>query len=202
MRTKTATKTKVVAFSGSARKDGNTALLVKAVFAELEKAGVGTELVQLAGRPLRGCVACMRCFQRQDRRCAVSGDPVNSYIAKMLAADGVILASPTYFADASPEIMALVSRAGMTSRANGHMLRRKVGAAVVAVRRGGAVHAFDSLNHFFTISQMIVVGSSYWNMGLGREKGDVLKDEEGMETMRVLGQNMAWLLARLRAPVL
>ena len=198
MKSKIKNDLKVVAFCGSARKDGNTALLVKAVLAELAKEGVRTELVQLAGQPIRGCRACLRCFTRKNRRCALSDDVVNDCIRKMLEADGIILASPTYFADASPEIMALVSRAGMTARANDHMLRRKVGAAVVAVRRAGAVHAFDSLNHFFTISQMIIVGSSYWNIGIGREKGEAGKDREGMETMRTLGRNMDWLLKKLR----
>ncbi|MFA6003677.1 MAG: flavodoxin family protein [Elusimicrobiota bacterium] len=191
---------KVVAFSGSARKDGNTAFLVRTVFSELEKAGIRTELVQLAGKPVRGCIACFRCFERKDRSCAVKGDLVNDCIRKMLTADAIILASPTYFADASPEIMALVGRAGMTARANGHMFKRKAGAAVVAVRRGGAVHAFDSLNHFFTISQMLVVGSDYWNMGIGREKGEVGKDKEGLATMRTLGRNLAWLLPKLASP--
>ncbi|MFH0862173.1 MAG: flavodoxin family protein [Candidatus Altiarchaeota archaeon] len=190
-------KLKVVAFSGSARMDGNTSILVKRVFAELEKGGISTELVQLAGKPVRGCIACYKCFENKDRRCAVGGDIINECIGKMLEADAVILATPTYFADASPEIMALVGRAGMVARANGHMFARKPGAAVIAVRRAGATHAFDSLNHFFTISQMIIVGSSYWNIGIGREAGEVMKDEEGMKTMEVLGQNMAWLLKRI-----
>ena len=190
---------RVVAFSGSARRDGNTAFLVKTAFGPLKKAGVETELVQLAGQPIRGCRACYACFQNKNKKCAVADDLVNDCIGKMLAADAIILASPTYFADATPEIMALAARAGMVARANGHMFQRKAGAALVAVRRGGAVHAFDSLNHFFTISQMIVVGSSYWNMGVGREKGEVRKDKEGLETMRTLGRNMAWLLKKLRS---
>ena len=185
----------VVAFSGSARKDGNTALLAKTVLARLKEAGVRTELVQLAGKPIRGC---RKCFERQDRKCAIANDVVNDCIAKMIDADGVILASPTYFADASPEIMSLACRAGMVARANGHLFKRKAGAAVVAVRRAGAIHAFDSLNHFFTISQMIIVGSSYWNIGFGREKGEAKNDAEGLETMRTLGDNMAWLIKKLR----
>ena len=188
----------VVAFSGSARKDGNTALLVKAALAPLKKAGFKTELVQLAGKPIRGCRACGKCFERKDKKCAMVNDAVNDCIAKMIDADGVILASPTYFADASPEIMSLVCRAGMVARANGRLFKRKAGAAVVAVRRAGAVHAFDSLNHFFTISQMLIVGSSYWNVGFGREKGEAKGDREGLETMRTLGDNMAWLIQRLR----
>ena len=188
---------KVVAFNGSARKDGNTAILVGHVFTELEHEGIETELVQLAGKSLRGCTACYKCFETKDRRCAVTGDVVNDCIDKMLAADGIILASPTYFANATPELMALITRAGMTALANGRMFKRKVGAAVVAVRRGGANHVFNSINHFFFINQMIVPGSSYWNFGIGRNIGEVENDEEGLRTMKNLGLNMAWLLKRI-----
>lgn len=188
---------KVVAFNGSARKDGNTTMLVNYVFEELHKHDIDTELVQLAGKHPHGCIACYQCFERKNRRCAVDLDCINECIGKMESADGIILASPTYFADMSTELKALVDRCGMTSRANGDMFRRKVGAAVVAHRRGGAIHVFDSINHFFTIGQMIIVGSSYWNFGVGREKGDVANDEEGVKTMRVLGQNMAWLLKKI-----
>ncbi|HHB76466.1 MAG TPA: flavodoxin family protein [Desulfobulbus sp.] len=190
---------KVVAFNGSARKDGNTTMLVNYVFAELEKEGIETELVQLAGKHPHGCIACYQCFTKKNRRCAVDIDCINDCIEKMEAADGIILASPTYFADLSPEIKAIIDRCGMVSRANGDMYRRKVGAAVVARRRGGSIHVFDSLNHFFTIGQMIIVGSSYWNIGVGREKGEVADDVEGVETMRNLGKNMAWLLKKVNA---
>jgi multimeric flavodoxin WrbA len=117
----------------------------------------------------------------------------------MLRADGIILASPTYFADISSELKALIDRAGLVARANGDMFRRKVGAAVVAVRRGGSIHAIDSINHFFLIGQMIIPGSSYWNMGFGLEIGDIEKDEEGLQTMETLGQNMAWLINKIQA---
>jgi len=189
----------VVAFSGSARRDGNTALLVRHVFAELEKEGIETSLVQLAGERLRGCIACYRCWQTKDGTCAVKDDCINDCIDKMRGADGIILASPTYFADITTEIKALIDRAGMVGRANGHLYRRKVGAGIVAVRRGGAIHAFDSLNHFFLISQMVVPGSVYWNIGIGREIGEVEKDEEGVQTMKTLGENMAWLLQKVHA---
>jgi len=190
---------KVIAFNGSARKDGNTALMIGHVFGELQQSGIETELFQLAGQKIRGCQACYRCFTNHDGRCAVKDDVVNECIEKMVGADGIILASPTYFADVTAEIKALIDRAGMTSRANGDMMRRKVGAAVVVARRGGAIHTFDSLNHFFFISQMIVPGANYWNMGYGREKGEVEGDAEGIETMRTLGRNMAWLLQKLQA---
>jgi multimeric flavodoxin WrbA len=187
---------KVTAFNGSARKNGNTAILVNTVFEELQREGIKTELVQLAGRPIRGCIACYKCFENKDKQCAVTGDTVNECISKMLEADGIILASPTYFANATPEMMALICRAGMVAKANDEMFKRKVGAAVVAVRRGGANHAFNSMNHFFFISQMIVPGSIYWNTGIGRDIGQVRQDEEGLRTMRALGRNMAWLLAK------
>lgn len=188
---------KVVAFNGSARKDGNTAILVRQVFAELEAEGIETELVQLAGQTIRGCTACGQCFKNKNRRCVVTNDIINDCIEKMVRADGIILASPTYFADVTTEMKALIDRAGFVARANGDMLRRKVGAAVVAVRRAGSIHAFDTINHFFFIGQMIVPGSSYWNMGIGRAIGEVERDEEGLQTMRTLGQNMAWLLKRI-----
>jgi multimeric flavodoxin WrbA len=188
---------KVVAFSGSARKNGNTAILVNHVFRELENEGIKTELFQLAGKKIRGCIACYKCFEKKNRRCSVEKDVVNDCIAMMLEAEGIILASPTYFSDVSSEMKALIDRSGMVSRANEDMLKRKVGAAVAVHRRGGAIHSFDTMNHFFFIGQMIVPGSSYWNFGVGRDIGDVEKDEEGMQTMKQLGQNMAWVLKKL-----
>ena len=190
---------KVVAFNGSARKDGNTAILCNAVLGELQKEGMETELVQLAGKKILGCGACYKCLTNKDHRCSRRTDFINECIGKMEEADGIILASPTYFADLTSELKALIDRSGMVARANGQMFARKVGAAVVAVRRAGAMHAFDSINHFFFISGMIVPGSSYWNIGIGRNPGEVESDAEGMETMRNLGRNMAWLLKKLHA---
>jgi multimeric flavodoxin WrbA len=190
--------TKVVAFNGSARKDGNTAILLRTVLKELEAEGIETELIQLSGAKIHGCLACRECSKRKDRRCGQTGDMGNAYIEKMEQADGILLGSPTYVADISPEIKALMDRACLVSKANGGIFRRKVGAAVVAVRRAGAIHAFDALNHFFFISEMIVPGSSYWNIGIGREIGEVEQDVEGMQTMKTLGQNMAWLLKKIK----
>jgi len=188
---------KVVAFNGSARKDGNTAILIRHVFRELESEGVETELVQLAGHTIRGCIACYKCFERKDGHCAVTGDIINDCIDRMHEADGIIIGSPTYFADVSAETKALIDRCGMVGRANYECYRRKIGAAVVAERRAGGLHVFDTINHFFTISQMITVGSSYWNIGIGRESGAVAGDTEGIQTMENLGKNMAWLLKKL-----
>jgi multimeric flavodoxin WrbA len=189
---------KVVAFNGSARKGGNTAILLKYVLNELENEGIETELVEMSGAKIHGCVACRECSRRKDHRCGQTGDMGNAYIEKMEQADGVLLGSPTYVADVSPEIKALMDRACLVSKANGGMFRHKVGAALVAVRRAGAMHAFDTLNHFFLISEMIVPGSSYWNIGYGLRPGDVEKDEEGIQTMKALGQNMAWLLKKVK----
>ena len=187
----------VLAINGSARKDGNTAILVRAVFAELEQEGIETAMEQLHGVKLSGCVACYECFKRKDRRCAVAKDSMNGLIERMLAADGIILASPTYFADATAGMRAVIERAGMVSRANGDMFARKVGAAVVSMRRAGGMQTFGSLNAFFLVSQMVVPGSSYWNMGFGRDIGQVEGDHEGLKTMRDLGRNMAWLMKKL-----
>ena len=188
---------KVVAISGSARKDGNTAILINNVFQELEKEKIETELIQLAGKKIRGCLACMKCFENQDQRCSNKNDVLNECLEKMIEADGIILGSPTYFSNVSTEIKALIDRAGLVAIANDHMFKRKVGAAVVAVRRAGSVSVFDAINYFFFINQLIVPGSIYWNMGIGYDKGDVEKDEEGIQTMKVLGENMAWLLKKL-----
>lgn len=188
---------KVVAFNGSPKKAGNTAMLIRTVLSELEKEGIETELVQLGGRNVRGCTACMKCFEKQDKHCAVDNDDLNGMIDRMVEADGIIIGSPTYFANVNAEVKALIDRAGMVAIANGRMLRRKVGAAVVAVRRAGSTDAFDAINKLFFINQMIVPGSIYWNVGFGRGPEEVKDDDEGMNTMRILGENMAWLLKKL-----
>ena len=188
----------VVAFNGSARKNGNPAMMINYMFEELTKEGIETEMIQLCGEHPHGCIACYQCFKKKDGRCIVDVDCINSCVEKMVAADGIVLASPTYFADVSTEMKALIDRCGMVSRANGDMYKRKVGAAIVTQRRGGGIHAFDTMNHFFTIGQMIIVGSSYWNMGFGREKGEVANDAEAINVMRDLGRNMAWLLKKLK----
>jgi multimeric flavodoxin WrbA len=190
---------KVVAFNGSPRKGGNTEQLLRAVFEPLAAEGIETELVQVGGTDLRGCRACMKCGEKKDGHCVMGGDILNECIDKMRGADGILLGSPTYFTDVSAEMKALIDRAGFVALANGGLFRRKVGAAVVAVRRGGATHAFDTMNHLFLINQMIVPGATYWNMGVGRMPGQVLEDDEGMRNMRVLGENMAWLLKAIRA---
>jgi multimeric flavodoxin WrbA len=190
---------KVVAFNGSARKDGNTAVLLKRVLKTLEAERVETELIQLSGQQIRGCTACRTCLETKNQRCIITEDNVNAYIQKIIEADGVILGSPTYFGMMSPEMKAFIDRAGFVARGNDDMFKFKVGAAVVAVRRAGGMTTFDAMNHLFLISQMIVPGSSYWNIGVGGKKGEVEADEEAMKTMDTLGRNMAWLLKKLNA---
>lgn len=188
---------KVIAFNGSGRKDGNTAILINIVLEELNKEGIETELIQLAGEKFRGCRACYQCRKNKDKRCAVTDDKMNDFIAKMIKAEGILLGSPVYFTDVTAEMKALIDRAGFVARGNDQMFKRKIGAAVVAVRRAGSLHTFDTINHFFLINQMIVPGSDYWNLGIGSKIGDVRSDEEGLNTMKILGQNIAWLLKKM-----
>jgi multimeric flavodoxin WrbA len=190
---------KVIALNGSARKDGNTAILINLVFDELKKENIETELIQFAGKTINGCRACYQCFKNKDRRCAVKKDMLNDLLEKMETADGILLGSPTYFSDVSSGMRAFIERCGFVARANDYMLKRKVGASVVAVRRAGAIPAFNSMNLFLHYMQMVMPGSSYWSIGIGREPGEVLKDEEGVATMKTLGQNMAWLMKKLNA---
>ncbi|MEN6375219.1 MAG: flavodoxin family protein [Smithella sp.] len=188
---------KVVALNSSARKDGNTAILLNIVLDELKKEGIQTELIQLAGKQIAGCRACYKCFQNQDRRCSVKKDILNDLIEKMESADGILLGSPTYFSDVSANMRAFIERCGLVARANDYMFKRKAGASVAAVRRAGAISAFNSMNLFLHYMQMVMPGSNYWSIGVGRDPGDVLKDEEGIQTMKTLGENMAWLLKKL-----
>ncbi|HOG16933.1 MAG TPA: flavodoxin family protein [Syntrophales bacterium] len=190
---------KVVAINGSARKDGNTAILLNAVLDELRKEGIDSELIQLAEHPLTGCRACYSCFKNMNRRCVVTNDILNDLLVKIEAADGLLLGSPTYFSDVTSGMRAFIERCGLVARANDYMFRRKVGASVVAVRRAGAIPAFNSMNLFLHYMQMAMPGASYWSMALGRNPGDVLKDEEGLGTMKTLGENMAWLLKKCRS---
>lgn len=190
---------KVVAYNGSPRRGGNTEHLIREVFKPIERAGIDTEFVQLGGQKVRGCIACMQCWKNKDGHCAVKDDIINDCIEKAFEADAIILGSPTYFTDVTAELKALIDRLGFVAYANGGLLRRKVGAAVIAVRRGGALHTFDSINHLFLMSQMIVVGSTYWNFGMGLDKGDVAKDEEGLRNMQNLGENIAWILKKIHS---
>jgi len=188
--------TKVVAFNGSPRKDGNTGILIRKMFHELEAEGISTELVQVGGKKVRGCTACSKCFENRDHKCVFDDDIVNECIAKMEEADGIILGSPVYFTDITSEMKALIDRAGFVSMANGGLFQHKAGSAVIAVRRAGAVHTMDSLLHFLLISGMVVPGLPA--IGIGREKGEVEQDKEGITWAANAGKNMAWLLAMMK----
>lgn len=188
---------KVVAFNGSPRRKGNTEILINEVFKILNTEGIETEMIQLGNKSVHGCTACVKCKEIQNGKCHIKNDHLNYCIEKMIEADGIIIGSPVYFADVTAEVKALIDVAGYVTRANGHLLKQKVGAGVIAVRRGGALHAFETINNFFLINQMIVPGSSYWNFAVGRDPGDVLNDDEGMQTIRTLGENMAWLLKKI-----
>jgi len=192
---------KVIGINCSPRKKGNTEILIREVFKSLEENRIKTEFFQLGGKKVNGCIACMKCREAKDGQCHQDNEILNRCIKKMVEADGIIIGSPTYFSDLSTEAKALIDVAGYSLRGAGNPLKKKLGAAVVSVRRTGAMHAFDSINHFFLINEMIIPGSSYWNIGIAREKGEVADDEEGMKTMRVLGENMAWLLKRLNPHV-
>ena len=182
-----------LAVSGSPRRGGNTELLLKEVLTELKGAGWKTELVRVGGIGIRGCIACEKCFKNKNNECAVKKDKFNEIFSKMLKAQAMILGSPTYFAAISADLKALTERAGFVAFANNHAFSGKIGAAVVAARRGGATHAYDTINHMFQMSRMIIPCSTYWNMGFGLNKGEVLKDEEGLANMRHLGKCIDWL---------
>lgn len=182
-----------LAVNGSPRKGGNTELLLKEVLGELDDAGWATELVKVGGTSIRGCLACNKCFENRDNKCIQKKDAFNEIFAKMLKADAIILGSPVYFAAVGADLKALVERAGYVAIANSQAFAGKIGASVVAVRRGGATHVFDSINHMFQMSQMIIPGSTYWNMGFGLNKEEVKDDAEGMANMRHIGRSIAWL---------
>ncbi|HBS58002.1 MAG TPA: flavodoxin family protein [Firmicutes bacterium] len=187
---------KVVAFNGSPRVNGNTAQSLTIVLEELQQAGLATELVQLGGRRVFGCLACQKCRELKNNRCIRTDDEMNELIAKAFAADGIIIGSPVYFSNVTTEVKAFIDRCGYVAKANGGALKGKTGAAVVAVRRAGATFTYSAINFFFGINEMIIPGSSYWNMTLARNPGEVMHDEEGIRTFPTVGRNMARLLQR------
>ena len=184
---------KAIFINGSPRKGGNTEILLGKVMEPVRAAGWETELIRVGGKNIHGCIACYKCFENKDGKCAVTGDLFNDTMAKLLEADAMIFGSPTYFTDVSAELKALIDRAGLVALANDRAFHGKIGAAVVAVRRGGGTHVFDTINHMFLMSGMIVPGSIYWNIGMGLDKGDVLKDAEALRNMENLGATVAWL---------
>lgn len=183
---------KVIGINGSARKDGNTDLMIRTVFRELEKEGIETECISLAGGVIEPCKACWACGGK--RNCVHHKDIFREIFEKMKEADGLLLGSPVYSANISSAMQAVLERAAVVCDLNPGLMGHKVGAAVAAVRRAGSLQAIDSMNHFFLNHEMFVCGSTYWNMGYGQLPGDVLNDAEAMANMCNLGHNMAFLL--------
>jgi multimeric flavodoxin WrbA len=189
---------KVVAFNGSPRKRGNTHAALEIVLKEIRREGIETEMVEMGSAGVAPCKACGTCRENKDERCINDDDDLNEWVQKCKAADGIIIGSPVYFGSCSAQTKAFIDRLGYVSRANGNMLRRKVGAAVVINRRAGALVAFSEINLLFLIDEMIVPGSTYWNMAAANKPGEMKDDEEGVRTMRDLGRNVAWLVKRLQ----
>lgn len=185
---------KVVAFNGSPNREGNTWHALKMVTAELEKEGIETEIVQVGNKVIRGCTACYQCVKNKNEQCVLPGDEVNEWIQKMKGADGIILGSPVHYSAIGGTMKSFLDRAFFVTGVNDSMLRHKVGAAVVAVRRSGGLPAFDQLNNFLNYSEMLLPTSNYWNVIHGSAPGEVAQDLEGVQIMRVLGKNMAWLM--------
>ncbi|MDF2569760.1 MAG: reductase [Sporomusa sp.] len=190
---------KVIAFNGSPRKEGNTYAALSAVGEELKQQGIEFEIVHVGNKAVRGCIACMGCVKNQNERCVIDTDEVNDWIQKMKEADGIVLGSPVYYAGIAGTMKSFLDRAFFVTSVNNSMLRNKVGATAVAVRRSGGVSTFDSLNHYIMYSEMLMPTSNYWNVTHGLMPGEAIKDEEGTQIMRVLGKNMAWLLKVLAA---
>ncbi|NLG34167.1 MAG: flavodoxin family protein [Lentisphaerae bacterium] len=184
---------KALAINGSPRKGGNTEILLRKALEPIAAAGHKTDYMQVGGTRIQGCTACGACGRMKNRQCVMDDDIFNLAFAKMVEADAILIGSPTFFANMTAETKALIDRAGYVALANGGLFRRKIGAAVVAARRGGGVHVMDSINHLFLIHQMIVPGSTYWNFGLGVAAGDVLDDDEGLKNMQNLGEQIVWL---------
>ncbi len=189
---------KVLAINSSARKNGNTAILINRIFEELNKEGIETEMIQFAGQIMEPCKACWNC--RGKKNCIHHKDNFREIFDKMKEADGIILGSPVYMANMSANMQAFLERASVVTDMNRGegLLRHKAGAAITAARRGGAVNALDAMNHFFLLQEMFVVGSCYWSMAYGQIPGDVQNDEEGLNTMSVLARNMIFLLKALK----
>jgi len=185
---------KVVAFNGSPRKEGNTYHAIKIVADELKKEGIDTEIIHVGNKSIRGCMACGQCVKNKNEKCVLPGDEVNEWIQKMKEADGIILGSPVYYSSIAGTMKAFLDRAFYVTSANGGMLRHKVGAGVVAVRRSGGLPTFNQLNNYINYSEMLMPTSNYWNVIHGTSPGEALQDEEGVQIMRVLGKNMAWCM--------
>ena len=185
---------KVVAFNGSPNKNGNTWHAIKMVADELDKEGITTEIIHVGNKAVRGCLACGQCVKKKNEQCIQSEDPVNGWIQLMKEADGILIGSPVHYSAIAGTMKSFLDRAFYVSGVNGAMLRHKVGASVVAVRRSGGLPTFNQLNNFLCYSEMLLPSSNYWNVIHGTRPGEATQDEEGKQIMRTLGKNMAWLM--------
>ncbi len=185
---------RVIAINGSPRKEGNTYHALMEVGKQLKASGIDFQILHIGNQAIRGCLACGICAKNRDEQCTINSDSVNESIQLMKQADGLIIASPVYFAGIAGTMKSFLDRAFMVAGCNGGLFRQKVAAAVVAVRRTGGSSTFDSLNHYLNYSEMILATSNYWNITHGRAPGEALQDTEGVQIMDVLGRNMAWLL--------
>jgi multimeric flavodoxin WrbA len=163
----------------------------------LEEEGIQTEFLSLSDRFIKPCTACMGCSKTDDYRCVQEDPAFEGIVERFIAADGILLGSPVHFGSATPQMMAMLDRVGYVARQKENFLRRKVGAALTVARRAGNNFTFAQLNYFFLINEMIVPGSTYWNVSVALKRGDVVNDEEGMTTVKNLAKNMAWLLKKL-----
>lgn len=188
---------KVVAINGSPRKGGNTELMLKKVLEAVEKHGVETQFIQIGGTNIHGCRGCWACKSLQNRKCVCDDDILNGILEDVFNADAIVLGTPSYFSDMTPELKSFIDRAGVVALGNGKLFKHKIGAGVIAQRRGGGTSIQASLHHMFLMSEMIIPGSTYWNLGFGREKEEVLSDEEAMQNMENLGENIYWLLDKI-----
>ena len=188
---------KVLAINGSSRQNGNTSKIIEVIFEVLRQRGIECELIELANCDIAPCKACFACAGK--RNCVFKNDTFCEIMDKMIDADGIILGSPVYSADVSSKMKALLDRGGVVVATNKGLLKHKVCCSVASVRRAGGMEAVDTMNHFFLNKEMIIVGSTYWNMVYGKNIGDVLSDEEGIANMKNLGENMGWLLTMLRS---
>lgn len=184
---------KVVGVVGSPRKGGNSEALTRIALKEIRKAGLRTELISLAGKKIAPCDGCRGCVKTGKCHIKDDFDPI---LTKMLKAEGIILATPVYYGAATPQIVSLISRC---YRLREKAFKNKVGGPIVVARRAGHNFTFAQLMFFFMIHEMIVPGSTYWNVAFGREKGEVLKDKEGVKTIRVFAQQVAWLIKKINA---
>jgi multimeric flavodoxin WrbA len=192
--TKEVISMQMVAFNGSPNREGNTYHAIKMVSAELEKEGIGTEIIHVGNKIIRGCTACGGCVKNKNEQCVLPGDEVNEWIQKMKQADGIVLGSPVHYAAMGGTMKSFLDRAFYVTSVNNGMLRHKVGAAVVAVRRSGGLPTYNQLNNFLSYSELVIPTSNYWNVIHGTAPGEVTQDAEGVQIMRVLGKNMAWLM--------